>query len=734
MINIRCYLCYRGIWSHMAEVKGQLHSDDDSGCALEEYSWVPPGLKPDQVYVYFSSVPEEKIPYVNSAGEQYRLSQLRYQLPPQDNDARYCTSLSEQERQELHLFSSQRKRDSLGRGIAKQAPTHVKCPQCEETIAAGDICVEASRASSCWHPGCFTCSVCKELLVDLIYFYQDGLLYCGRHHAETLKPRCSACSEIILADECTEAEGRAWHMDHFACNECLKQLGGQRYIMRDGCPYCLNCFDTLFAEFCDSCGDPIRVHQGQMSHEGQHWHATEECFRCRTCGKSLLGSPFLPVRGAIYCSIACSKGEPPTGGKLPPLPPDVTAVKGEFETSSSLRLKPSESSCTDLNVYTPKSRRSEKKLNSGKCKPSSLALSRVHGSPKIGKRVLHVASNRRHTHMHHRRNDPVCMDLAKTSKSHEGKTHHDSTGDYASSALERLVPDFSLKPLKNGNDNLAYTVDNPSMKTNDLFSGDNKFDLILSTVKRESGVIDDRDICLKNIGSLVFDKEHSPVRESSLPQSFNITRTTVERVTIDNFEVGCKEKAIIVEKEVDELLSKCSGRDRESVHIGKSPPNLETWAAVQKSATTKSHSSSSGKSHRSSDAIVPASSSTATPAVTGSAGVSGSGTSKKNLSVRFRCVVPEEKSVDTTPTTAYRNSSNCDYDSDSCSSSCSTCSSSSSSEDVYKLPVRRAYGGVRISYVPNDAIACARRQQSATNSAVGLANRSKVDDNGCVIS
>ncbi|CAD7013449.1 unnamed protein product [Ceratitis capitata] len=26
------------------------HSDDDSGCALEEYTWVPPGLRPDQSY------------------------------------------------------------------------------------------------------------------------------------------------------------------------------------------------------------------------------------------------------------------------------------------------------------------------------------------------------------------------------------------------------------------------------------------------------------------------------------------------------------------------------------------------------------------------------------------------------------------------------------------------------------------------------------------------------------
>lgn len=68
--------------------------------------------------------------------------------------------------------------------------------------------------------------------------------------------------QIILADECTEAEGRAWHMKHFACLECDRQLGGQRYIMRDGRPYCLNCFDAMFAEYCDSCGEPIGVDHG----------------------------------------------------------------------------------------------------------------------------------------------------------------------------------------------------------------------------------------------------------------------------------------------------------------------------------------------------------------------------------------------------------------------------------------------------------------------------------------
>ena len=115
-----------------------------------------------------------------------------------------------------------------------------------------------------------------------------------------------------MADECTEAEGRAWHMKHFACFDCDKQLGGQRYIMREGKPYCLGCFDNMFAEYCDYCGETIGVDQGQMSHDGQHWHATDQCFSCSTCRCSLLGRPFLPRRGSIYCSIACSKGEPPT--------------------------------------------------------------------------------------------------------------------------------------------------------------------------------------------------------------------------------------------------------------------------------------------------------------------------------------------------------------------------------------------------------------------------------------
>ena len=71
-----------------------------------------------------------------------------------------------------------------------------------------------------------------------------------------------------------------------------------------------------------------------------------------------------------------------------------------------------------------------------------------------------------------------------------------------------------------------------------------------------------------------------------------------------------------------------------------------------------------------------------------------------------------------------------DDDAESC---CSTCSSSSSSDEAaaYALPPRRAYGGVRISYVPNDAVACARKRAPASSSSSNQAQR---DTEKCVIS
>ncbi|NXS03674.1 PRIC1 protein, partial [Oxylabes madagascariensis] len=135
------------------------------------------------------------------------------------------------------------------------------CPsalQCGRRLNKGDPGIAASRlGDQFWHPSCFSCHFCHQQLVDLIYFQQDGRIYCGRHHAELFRPRCASCDQLIFMEECIEAEGRRWHLEHFCCLECDEPLRGQRYMMRSGRPCCRGCFESLFAEPCQACGDPI---------------------------------------------------------------------------------------------------------------------------------------------------------------------------------------------------------------------------------------------------------------------------------------------------------------------------------------------------------------------------------------------------------------------------------------------------------------------------------------------
>lgn len=105
--------------------------------------------------------------------------------------------------------------------------------------------------------------------------------------------------------------------------------------MRDNHPICCVCFEKMFAEFCDSCGEPIGIDVGQMAHGSQHWHANDECFSCFNCGITLLGQPFLPKNGEIFCSSNCSRRIPPPTPVNPKYPPRSAARARTSKPSDS---------------------------------------------------------------------------------------------------------------------------------------------------------------------------------------------------------------------------------------------------------------------------------------------------------------------------------------------------------------------------------------------------------------
>ncbi|XP_005059338.1 PREDICTED: prickle-like protein 4 [Ficedula albicollis] len=295
-------------------------SDSDSGCALEEYP--EPPADPEVPPCFGSGSPQP-----GSAPDRTRLRAraLLQQLPPQDCDERYCPELAEEERRQLRAFSARRRQEALGQGLAcpVPGPCHgCPCRKCGRRLNKGDPGISASRlGDQFWHPSCFSCHLCQQQLVDLIYFQQDGRIYCGRHHAELFRPRCASCDQLIFMEECIEAEGRRWHLEHFCCLECEEPLRGQRYVMRSGRPCCRRCFESLFAEPCQACGDPIGADSEQVTLQGLHWHARASCLCCSRrrrdarasclccsrCRRALRDQPLTCRRGRLFCSDTCGQ-------------------------------------------------------------------------------------------------------------------------------------------------------------------------------------------------------------------------------------------------------------------------------------------------------------------------------------------------------------------------------------------------------------------------------------------
>lgn len=187
-----------------------------------------------------------------------------------------------------------------------------KCHQCKQNINSGEVAVKAERAGKgiAWHPKCFVCFKCNELLADLVYFFHSGNVYCARDLAEILKiPRCHACDELIFTKEYTAAEGATFHIKHFCCYQCDVPLAGQQYLPDDktNMPLCLPCYNAFHAELCQKCGLVIGPTEQGVAWGKIHWHGT--CFVCcgHQCGKSLIGGRFCVKNDQPFCSAGCVK-------------------------------------------------------------------------------------------------------------------------------------------------------------------------------------------------------------------------------------------------------------------------------------------------------------------------------------------------------------------------------------------------------------------------------------------
>ncbi|XP_019716145.1 LIM and cysteine-rich domains protein 1 [Hippocampus comes] len=250
-------------------------SRKDPTFSTTTYDWAPAGLNQKLAKKYMELIPESQRPVSGTGGAVLRRRHLLSQLPAYDQDPMACQSLaSDNEVSAMLLFVKRYKMEVLGVGevalpgdsealreatnqkepkeqnhgdkvaadhhrdhgtVAPVEPrngtennTQYRCSGCGDNIGSDSPAVFAEHAgyhAALWHPACFTCAECGQGLADLVYFWSDRRLLCGRHYCQSVRPRCSGCDELIFGESFHMAQdGRAWHHQHYCCWRCGQSL------------------------------------------------------------------------------------------------------------------------------------------------------------------------------------------------------------------------------------------------------------------------------------------------------------------------------------------------------------------------------------------------------------------------------------------------------------------------------------------------------------------------------
>ncbi|KAG0723677.1 Four and a half LIM domains protein 2 [Chionoecetes opilio] len=79
----------------------------------------------------------------------------------------------------------------------------------------------------------------------------------------------------------------------------IEETRCQRYVLKDDHPYCIKCYEAVFANSCDDCSTVIGIDSKDLSYKDKHWH--EKCFLCNKCQVSLVDKQFGSKMDKDFC-------------------------------------------------------------------------------------------------------------------------------------------------------------------------------------------------------------------------------------------------------------------------------------------------------------------------------------------------------------------------------------------------------------------------------------------------
>ncbi|KAJ7650422.1 hypothetical protein FB45DRAFT_732369 [Roridomyces roridus] len=196
------------------------------------------------------------------------------------------------------------------------------CGECGGSITGRIVNAMGLR----FHPECFRCTVCNELLEHVSSYERDGKAYCHLDYHENFAPRCYSCKTAIVEERFISLDDpqlgrRTYHEQHFFCAECgdpflppsLPTAKGELAFSGDGPfmsddvgftvyrghPYCEACHVRLRLPKCKKCKRSIRDHDEAVEALGGKW--CWGCFCCTGCERPFDDPSFFERDGKPWC-------------------------------------------------------------------------------------------------------------------------------------------------------------------------------------------------------------------------------------------------------------------------------------------------------------------------------------------------------------------------------------------------------------------------------------------------
>lgn len=171
----------------------------------------------------------------------------------------------------------------------------INCHVCGERVV-GQVITAIGKS---YHLEHFTCSQCHKQIGTENFYEKDGLPYCENDYQQLFSPKCAACGEPIMK-KVTMALDKTFHPEHFVCAHCGCQFDpDDGFHEKDGKAYCKNDYYELFASKCLRCHLPIT--SNYITALGGQWHS--DCFVCSDCNCPFGEGKFFDIDGVPYCEI-----------------------------------------------------------------------------------------------------------------------------------------------------------------------------------------------------------------------------------------------------------------------------------------------------------------------------------------------------------------------------------------------------------------------------------------------